>query len=368
MNTCRKRLPSTAARFRSANRESEMDKLRTALIGCGPRGVEGHGHKLKESDRFDLVAVCDLDEALAANTAEALGCEAVTDYKKLLRRTSIEAVVIVTATEFHSKLALRAVKAGKHVLLEKPLTHDLASAVALLQAAKEAGVKGMVCYQLRFHPFYEALKQQAAQIMPVQLYSSRQCGLMGRKYLQAGAQGGLLDFCSHDFDVALWLMGVKPKRVFATLGQGIYTDTNAVDLLSVQIEFGPDPLRAAHVVSSMGGMGIPRRYDLVGRHGNVTAQGQGLKRTTLSIGETGRSTSDSVEIAVDPGGPDPTHLLHEHFADYIRDTTGKFPAKATLRDGVNSLLIAEAALESSRNKTVVELDELAARHGYALGG
>jgi len=344
-----------------------MSKLTIALIGCGPRGVKGHGEKLRESEVFDLVAVCDLDEDLATRAAAALDCEAVTDYKKLLRRKTVDAVVIVTATEFHLDLALRAAKSGKHILLEKPLTHDFPSAVKLYRTAEAAGVKGMVCYQLRFHPFYEELKKQTVKIQPLQIYTSRQCGLMGAKYLHAHAQAGLLDFCSHDFDVALWLMELPPKRLFATLGRGLYTQSNAVDLLSVQIEFGASSSpRVAHVVSSMGGMGIPRRYDIVGRHGNLTQDGSGIKRTLIHTTEEGRSSADSEVISVPPNVPDPTHLLHNHFAAYLNDDTGKFRAKATFRDGVNSLLIADAAVESSRTGKVVNLEDFAARHGYSL--
>lgn len=341
-----------------------MDKLNIALIGCGPRGVRGHGQKLVESKHFTVAAVCDLNEDLCNSTAEALGCEAVTDYKKLLRRKTIDAVAIVTATEFHFDLALRAAKAGKHLLLEKPLTHDFASAVQLQKAAAEAGVCGMVCYQLRFHPFYAEMKKQTVKIQPVQMYTSRQCGLMGQKYLKAKTQAGLLDFCSHDFDVALWLMGLPPKRVFATVGRGIYSDTDAVDLLSVQIEFGGDPPRVAHVVSSMGGMGIPRRYDIVGRHGNLTQQGHGLKRMMVTEGGGGRASADATEIEADPSAPDPTHLLHDHFAKAILNDSGKFTPMATFRDGTNSLMIAEAALESSRTHSAVELDEFAAVYDY----
>lgn len=346
-----------------------MSSFNIALIGCGPRGVNGHGHRLRESEVFNLAAVCDLDEERAAKAAAALKCEAVTDYKKLLRRKTIDAVAIVTATEFHLDIALRAAKAGKHILLEKPLTHDFPSAVRLYRTAAEAGIKGMVCYQLRFHPFYEELKRQTVKIQPLQIYTSRQCGLMGAKYLHARAQAGLLDFCSHDFDVVLWLMDLPPKRLFATLGRGLYTDSQAVDLLSVQVEFGDSKApRVAHLVSSMGGMGIPRRYDVVGRHGNLTQEGNGIKRTLITISDEGRSSADSEVLRVPATVPDPTHLLHNHFAAWLHDDSGKFTARATFRDGVNSLLLADAAVESSRTGNVVNLEDFAARHGYSLTG
>ena len=109
-----------------------MEKVTTALIGCGQRGPRGHGIAAKKSEKLELLAVCDIDEVRARTSSELLEVEYVTDYHELLARDDLESVMIATSAKSHGPIALDAVQAGKHILVEKPLVDSVAMAKELI--------------------------------------------------------------------------------------------------------------------------------------------------------------------------------------------------------------------------------------------
>ncbi len=97
-----------------------MSQLNVGVIGAG--GMAGHHAKIfAENPRCKLVAVCDLVEEKAKKIAESLGCDYTTDYRKLLKRKDIEAVLIGVPNMLHYKLAMASLKAGKHTTVEYPI-------------------------------------------------------------------------------------------------------------------------------------------------------------------------------------------------------------------------------------------------------
>jgi len=336
-----------------------MSKIKIAVIGCGPRATNGHLPAIQRVEKLELVGVCDIDEELARKTAEEFGVPCYIGHKELLEKSDAEAVCIVTATRFHAAIAKDALNAGKHVLCEKPLADNLKDAKEVLDIAAEKGLKGMVSYQLRFHPFFVAYHENAARLEPVQYYGSRQIGIMGEKYLKPDDMCGLSDFTSHDIDLALWMMGGKPKAVNAVLMRGTFTDTGAIDVLNAQIEF--DGKRTATLLSSMGGRGVGARFDLIGKQGNITASGMTELKVTTYNGRQERGKPVKTEVVkIEPTKGDTTDRLLQHFADYIQ-SSGEFPARATFEDGFNALLIARAIIESDRTGNRVDLQEFLAR-------
>src|SRR6185437_932533 len=137
-------------------REWSMENLKpvgVVLVGCGGRGVGAHGAAAVRSAKLNLIAVCDLDDRRREAAAQQLGVEGVKDYHDLLRRPDVQATIVATNAKYHAPIALDAIQAGKHVLIEKPLAEDAATARRLADAAEARGVIGMVGYQLRFSEF-----------------------------------------------------------------------------------------------------------------------------------------------------------------------------------------------------------------------
>src|SRR5438132_823516 len=146
----------------------------TILVGCGNRGVHAHGRLAQQLPTFELVAVCDVDEARLRAASEHLGVPGERDLDRLLTRHGVQAVIVATGVPWHVPVALAAIRAGKHVLVEKPLADTTAAARELVQAAERAGVMGLVGYQWRLSEFTAALVREAAALAPLQALVTRQ--------------------------------------------------------------------------------------------------------------------------------------------------------------------------------------------------
>lgn len=129
-----------------------MKTLGTAVIGCG--SISGvHLTALAKLELAELKAVVDVNESLAQKAAAEYGCAYYTDYHEMLKRDDIQVVHLCTGHYQHAPMAVDALKAGKHVLTEKPMAENKAAAQTMLQAAKEhPEVQLGVIFQNRYNP------------------------------------------------------------------------------------------------------------------------------------------------------------------------------------------------------------------------
>jgi predicted dehydrogenase len=129
--------------------------VRVGVIGCGAIAEHLHIPDLIHAPETEVVALCDIRRAAAERLATALAPEAAiyTDHAALLRDPKVEAVVIGLPNALHAPVAIAAAKAGKHVLVEKPMATSLAECKAMIAAAKKAGVHLLVnqCQRLARH-------------------------------------------------------------------------------------------------------------------------------------------------------------------------------------------------------------------------
>src|SRR3954465_6386481 len=114
------RSPSCGRRAHRISRGDEMDRLRTALIGCGKIG-QIHAAALRDLPESDFVAVCDSDRERAAAFAGRYGTRAFTDVGAMLRDAGVQAVTLCTPHPLHAGPVVQAAEAGVHALVEKPL-------------------------------------------------------------------------------------------------------------------------------------------------------------------------------------------------------------------------------------------------------
>lgn len=145
--------------------------VRFAVIGVGVpnqnlgghsvyNGIgEVHGHFIGQTEGAELVACCDLNEANGQAYAAKFGCDYYRDYAEMLRRSDIDAVCVCTPSGLHGAHAIQAVRAGKHVVVEKPLEITLAKVDALLAEVDRAGVKGVIVFPTRFYKSFTTIKQ-----------------------------------------------------------------------------------------------------------------------------------------------------------------------------------------------------------------
>lgn len=336
-----------------------MEKVPAVLIGCGGRGVRALGAYARQSEKLALVAVCDVDEQRLSAAIEALGVPGETDYRRLLARDDVQAVLIATNTRWHAPIALDAIRAGKHVFVEKPLADSSAAARQLVEAAEAAGVAGMVGYQFRFTPFALELKRQAEATHPVQVLVTRQRGPMGPQYFFPEHYGGIVDTATHDLHLALWLMGGTPEAVYGTVTRGTILGDETIEFMNLLVEYDGGR-RTAALIASMLGIQTQNIVQVVGTRGSVTS----LDRKTLHVvqHEGVRQPGAGVRPpglemrTIDTEGDlrDATGAMLDHFADLVAGRTHE-QRGATLREGMYAVAVTEAMVEAARTGRRVRL-------------
>jgi len=133
------------------SKENIMEKLNLAIIGCGWAG-ERHVSAFQQlPDRANISALVDNDEAFLKQRASEWGISQLyTDYRDILSRDDVDAVSICLPHNIHAEVAVESVRAGKHILCEKPIAVTLEEADAMIDAADKNGVKLMVAESARF--------------------------------------------------------------------------------------------------------------------------------------------------------------------------------------------------------------------------
>ena len=216
--------------------------IRFAIIGCGRIGQRHAGH-IKQVG--DLVAVCDIDKAKAEETGKKYEAKVYTDIDELLAsEKEVDVVAICTPNGLHAAHSIKSLKAGFHVLCEKPMALNVKDCGEMIKTAEKANKRLFVVKQNRFNPPVEAVKklldeEKLGKIFSVQLncFWNRdalyyQNSWKGTKDLDGGT---LFTQFSHFIDLLYWMIGdVKNAKAFTAnfAHQGIieFEDTGVVIL------------------------------------------------------------------------------------------------------------------------------------------
>jgi predicted dehydrogenase len=194
--------------------------ITVAVIGAGFMG-SAHAANYKALDgRVRVKAVVSRSLDRAAKVAETVGAEASTDLEAVLRDPEVDAIDICLPTPSHREATERALGAGKHVFLEKPIALTLEDADAILRAAAQSGRLFMVGLVLRFWPEYVELHRRVAagDLGRVKAVATRRLSPpadWAEWFSDRSQTGGTaVDLLVHDFDQMNWLLG-SPRSVFA---------------------------------------------------------------------------------------------------------------------------------------------------------
>lgn len=199
-----------------------MKKIKVGIIGTG--SISGcHISGYNALDNVELYAVCDINEQRARECAKKNGVELVfTDYNEMLKLKELDAVSVCTWNSEHAPATIAALKAGKHVLCEKPMAINTREAVAMEEAAKQAGKVLMIGFVRRFGNDAKILKDFIDNGMMGDIYYAkatylRRFGCPGGWFGDKKRSGGgpLIDLGVHVIDLVRYMMG-KPKAVSVT--------------------------------------------------------------------------------------------------------------------------------------------------------
>ncbi len=232
---------------------SDFKPIRIALFGAGHLGKIHLKCLLAQPDFFQLVGFHDSDTATASRVAAEFGVPHFADVDALL--ALCEAVDIVTPTTTHHAAALRAIKAGKHIFIEKPLAATLQEAEEICAAAQKAGIISQVGHVERFNPALLSVQE----ILPLQDLQPR---FMEIHRLSSFSPRGtdvsvVEDLMIHDLDIMLHLVRADVQRVEAT---GVSLISALPDIVNARIVFANGAV--ANITASRISMKPMRKFRL----------------------------------------------------------------------------------------------------------
>jgi predicted dehydrogenase len=202
-----------------------LAKIRLAVVGVGQFG-SNHCRVIKDSERATLAAVVDIDAGRAAEAVTAGGALALTDFRELAGKA--EAAIVAAPTSVHEEIGCGLLEAGLDVLIEKPITPDLAAADRLIETATRRGRILQVGHLERFNPAVAELERRAT--LPL-FFEIHRMNLFSARSLDVDV---VLDLMIHDVDIVLALAAAEPEEIRAA---GISILSSKVDIANVRLQF-----------------------------------------------------------------------------------------------------------------------------------
>jgi UDP-N-acetylglucosamine 3-dehydrogenase len=172
--------------------------LRVGVVGVGVMG-SNHARVFAEIAGVELVGIADPDPSQRDFVSRALGCKAFADVKALLA-AGVDAVTIAAPTHLHQPIALACIRAGAHVLVEKPIASTAEEARDIIVAARRAGLVLMVGHVERFNPAVEAIKDAIRGEDILSIAITR----VGPFPPRMSNVGVVIDLAVHDIDLIRW--------------------------------------------------------------------------------------------------------------------------------------------------------------------
>jgi predicted dehydrogenase len=339
-----------------------LEKVRVGLIGTGTWG-NIHAQTYTEYPRAALAAVCDLREERARKVAAQYGVSQVyTDYRAMLRNERIDAVAVVTPDFAHREIIEEAARAGKHIIVEKPLATTEEDLARIAEAVTKAGVKLMVDFHNRWSPPLVVAKNDIEQGKLGDLVSGylrlNNPFFVPLKLLAWSASSSILWFLgSHAVDTLRYLFRDEVVRVYSVSRSGVLRarGLDVPDIYQTILEFKNGPIATIEnhwIMPDSSPKLNDFKVNILGSKGmfSMDLTHNQLIERYLSDASDRPDVSGSLLIQGQHVG-----FVHEsikHFVDCVAD--GKEPA-VTLDDGVRVSKVILAILESAEMREPVKV-------------
>jgi UDP-N-acetyl-2-amino-2-deoxyglucuronate dehydrogenase len=340
------------------------EPLRTGLVGCGKVG-HTHAAALRVLPESKFTAVCDRNLDRAEAFAAQYGVRAYSDTQQMVEREKLQTVIVSTPHPVHAAPAIDALRAGAHVLVEKPMATTLADCDAMLAAAHEANVQLGVISQRRLYLPVKRVKAaiDAGKIGRPILGMVTMLGWRDEAYYRSdpwrgswqGEGGGVLvSQAVHQLDLLLWFMGpvAELHGYWANLNHPtIEVEDTAVAALRFQ-----SGALGSIVVSNSQNPGLYGKVHVFGANGAaVGVQTDGGAMFVAGMSEVGEPPVNDVWTV-----PGEAHLLEawrqEDFALFSRVNTATYYHQLQVQDFLRAVIEARASMVSGEDgRRAVEL-------------
>ncbi|WP_339291068.1 Gfo/Idh/MocA family oxidoreductase [Paenibacillus sp. FSL W8-0187] len=341
-----------------------MATIKMGIVGAGTWG-ETHAFIYHDHPNAEFTAICDLNIERARALAQKFNLpesQVFSDHREMLAKAGIDAVAIVTPDFAHTQVAMDCAEAGKHFIIEKPLTTSREEAVAIVEAVKKNNVRMMVDLHSRWSPLFAIPKQSIEDGEIGEPYSAyyrlNDIKWVATDLLPWAAKSSILWFLGyHSVDVLRWLFDDEVERVYSVSRAGVLQEAgvDTVDVYQTILEF-----RKGGIATMENGWITPNtnpnvndmKLNITGTKGmfNIDpTHSQMLERFT-------ETKADRPDMLV-------RHFIHgkpkgfayesiRHFVDQL--ISGK-PFLVTMEDAYNTTMVILAIMESAKTRTPVRV-------------
>lgn len=210
-----------------------MKKVRVGVVGIGNMGMN-HLRIYMTMPNCEIISVCDNNKGnLERGSRICKGATPYSDYREMFIKEKLEAVSIVIPTEFHKEVALAAIKAKIHLLLEKPIAQTSGEAKEILSQLENSEVKCLIGHIERFNPAIYVLKAQLEQGMYGTIYGV-QVNRIGVSPIGNVNTDIVKELAIHDIDIIRFLFQARIKKIFAAQ-KGIISSKSSDFLSSILV-------------------------------------------------------------------------------------------------------------------------------------
>lgn len=316
----------------------KREKIGVAVIGTGFWG-RNHARVFNELPNTELKAVCDIDMERARNTAEKFGIEGYKDSEKMLKRGDIEAVSVCTWSTNLSVTAINALKAGKHVLVEKPMANTVNQARRTIKIAEKNERYLMVGFIERFNPGVQRVKDLIEK-GKIGSFVSATARRVSQWPERIGDVGVVKDTAIHDIDVMRYLFAKDPIAVYAIAGNLRHKKFEDYAQIMLTFERGKTAFIEANWLT-------PYKIRNLLITGSEAIMNLSYITQEITVETAGQSLTPRQEWR------EPLKLELQHFADSIINNEAPLVSGV---DGLKALLIAEGALKSAIKNKAIKLN------------
>jgi predicted dehydrogenase len=341
-----------------------MTTIKMGIVGAGTWG-QTHAYIYNDHPHAEVAAVCDMNAERAAALAEKFGVPAsrvYTDHNEMLRTGGIDAVAIVTPDFAHTRVAVDAANAGKHMIIEKPLTTSREEALEIIEAVKRNNVRMMVDLHSRWSPLFAIPKQAIEDGEIGEPYSAyyrlNDIKWVATDLLPWAAKSSILWFLGyHSVDVLRWLFDDEVERVYAVSREGILKGegVDTADIYQTILEF-----RKGGIATMENGWITPNtnpnvndmKLNITGTKGmfNIDpTHSQMMERFT----ETKADRPDLLVRHFIHGKP--KGFAYESIRHFVDQLASGEPFHVTVDDAFNTTMVILAIMESAKTRTPVNV-------------
>ncbi|HEX7433153.1 MAG TPA: Gfo/Idh/MocA family oxidoreductase [Anaerolineaceae bacterium] len=347
---------------------TQSDKpLRHLIIGAGAIVIGAH-RPAWDLETTRIAALCDLDPERARVRVEEMGVPFYRDYRQMLAEVPADVAVVTTPHYLHAQIAIDALQAGCHVLVEKPMALSVVEADRMIAVSQAAGKMLAVNFQHRHRPEVRAARQliQQGRLGKIQRVtmvipwprSARYYRLATWRGTWRGEGGGILmNQAPHDLDLICHLLG-SPSRVLAWTRTRFH-QMETEDTASAMLEWPDGAIGHLHVSTAEGEKGYTIEIAGTGGVLQITMGGLSFNEFELDVQDYLAKTDElfkgpdsrDVTIPLEEGSGDHTAVYRDFHSAILHGT----PIAADGAQGRMGLELANAIIYSSFNHREVEL-------------